>query len=205
MLEPLPQHAKNIIVDGVLLHSVAREDVRTRIIAMSQAAVFLPGGSSIKQQLDWDNTATLRECANVLKTVELGFMANLPEELEKPLRPETLSGGQRLLFNLARTILRKKLHSRARQTSGDGNKFGGLLLLDEVTASLDRETEKIMMRVVAQEFKHYTVLMISHRLETTLDFDKVLLMESGRVVEFGNPQNLILDNESRFRRLFTQA
>ena len=198
MIDPLPSCDRGIVIDGVGLHSVAREEVRDRIIAMSQDPVFLPGHISLKRQLDPRKISTPTECVAVLQLVGLNDLANDVADLEVPLHPETLSGGQKQLFNLARTVLRRRAHSRH---GNCGERAGGLLLLDEVSASMDHETERVMQRVIMNEFGSCTIIMVSHRLEMAMDFDTVLVMEHGRVVERGSPKALTLDEGSHFRRL----
>ncbi|KAM7214661.1 P-loop containing nucleoside triphosphate hydrolase protein [Rhypophila decipiens] len=207
MLDPLPSCSKDILIDGVDLNSIARGEVRNRIIAMSQDAVFLPGEVSLKGQLDPNNSSTAAECHAVLQLVGLGNLATdefgLDEEI---LHPESLSGGQRQLFNLARTILRAR--SRPRGLRGQGEKVGGgggILLLDEVSASVDEQTEKTMLRIIMDEFAKYTIVMVSHRLEMVMDFDTVLVMDRGRLVERGRPEVLAGDERTLFGQLCMAA
>jgi len=199
MLDPLPSSANGITIGGTNLRSIARADVRRHIIAMSQDPVFLPGHISLKRQLDPFNLSSLEECHAVMQLVELSSLAINPTDLEAPLRPESLSGGQRQLLNLARAVLRGRARPRQIQ---DGEKPGGLLLLDEVSASMDHQTERIMQRVIMNEFDGYTIIMVSHRLEMTMDFDTVLVMEQGRVIERGQPRHLASDSNSHFGQLW---
>jgi len=71
-----------------------------------------------------------------------------------------------------------------------------------VTASMDHQTERIMQRVIMNEFEKYTVIMVSHRLEMVMDFDTVLVMERGRVVERGSPRELATDESRHFGQLW---
>ena len=121
--------------------------------------------------------------------------------LDAPLAPETLSAGQRQLFSLARVVLRRRM--RARECFGNaGEAEGGVLLLDEVSSSVDRETDEAMQRVVREEFVGYTVVMVSHRLGVVMGFDRVVVMEKGRVVEEGRPAELVSVEGGRFRELW---
>jgi ATP-binding cassette, subfamily C (CFTR/MRP), member 1 len=197
MIEPLPSCAEGITVDGVGLHTIDRTELRSRFIAMSQDPVFLPGNMSIKRQLDPHGSLTPEECHAVLQLVELGALATTAADLGLPLHPDSLSGGQRQLFNLARAVLRRRARCKS-----SGEEIGGLLLLDEVTASMDHETERIMRQVILNEFEKYTIIMVSHRLEMVMDFDTVLVMEGGRVVERGAPEELAKDERSYFGQLW---
>lgn len=111
---------------------------------------------------------------------------------------ETLSQGQKQLFSLSRAILRRR--TRTRGVVGD--KPGGILLLDEVSSSVDRATDRRMHQIIHDEFQGYTIVMVSHRLDTVLDFDIVIVMDKGAVIETGKPKVLVEENGSRFRELW---
>ena len=92
-----------------------------------------------------------------------------------------LSKGQQQLLALARLLLKKQ--------SGEGG--GKILLLDEATSNVDRETDRVLQRVIGEEFRGWTVLAVAHRVGTVVDADVVVVMEGGRVVEVGMPEELM--------------
>jgi ATP-binding cassette subfamily C (CFTR/MRP) protein 1 len=197
---------QNITIDQVPLHKIDRSTLRRRIIAVPQDPVFLPDGTSFMINLDPFNEATEGECRAVLETVGLWISVEQRGGLAGALSPDMLSQGQKQLFNLARAILRCRI--RARQSGAgpgiaSGEKpRGGILLLDEVSSSVDRDTDRAMQRIIHQEFEGYTVVMVSHRLEVVMDFDTVVVMDSGSVVETGRPRSLVERDGGRFRELF---
>ena len=79
--------------------------------------------------------------------------------------------------------------------------LGGVLLLDEVSSSVDRETERVMQEIIAAEFKSYTILTVSHRLNMIMDFDTVVVMDKGKIVEVGRPVVLVAQAGTRFGNL----
>ena len=88
---------------------------------------------------------------------------------------EAFSVGQKQLLCLARALLRR-------------NKF---LVLDEATSNVDMNTDAFIQRVIREKFLDTTVITIAHRLNTIADYDKVVVMKRGRVVEQGSPWELI--------------
>lgn len=97
--------------------------------------------------------------------------------LDAPLKQSPLSHGQLHLLGLARAIL---LKTRSK-----------VLLLDEATSNVDEETEKTMQQIINDEFPDHTVITIAHRLNTIKDVDVIVVMDNGKVVEIGSPNQLL--------------
>lgn len=76
-----------------------------------------------------------------------------------------------------------------------------ILCVDEATASVDMETDRLLQQTIREEFADNTVLTIAHRIKTILDSDRVLVMNNGKVVEFSPPYLLLQDPSSYFYRL----
>jgi ABC-type multidrug transport system fused ATPase/permease subunit len=74
-----------------------------------------------------------------------------------------------------------------------------------VSSSVDYETERVMQEIIRAEFKEYTVVAVSHRLDMIMDFDRVIVMDKGGVVEIGNPAVLAGQTASRFGDLVRAA
>lgn len=60
-----------------------------------------------------------------------------------------------------------------------------VLVLDEATSSVDKQTDQFMQRLIREEFKGQTIIAVAHRLNTIVDFDKIVVLEKGRLAEFG--------------------
>merc|ERR1711871_934170 len=99
------------------------------------------------------------------------------------------SMGERQLFCIARALLRKPR----------------LLLLDEATASIDAETDRIIQEMVRRVFKGITVLTIAHRLNTIADSDLIIVLEQGRVAEMDSPVKLLEDPNSMYSSLVRKS
>ncbi|KAI6171038.1 Multidrug resistance-associated protein 1 isoform X5 [Aphelenchoides bicaudatus] len=100
-----------------------------------------------------------------------------------------LSVGQRQLICLARALLRAT----------------SILVLDEATSSVDHATDKLIQETIRKEFHSCTIITIAHRLETIMDYDKVLVMESGRLSEFDSVENLLAKQDGLFRGFAQKA
>lgn len=202
LLDPLPHCAANMEIDGVPFHRIDRSTLRKRIIAIPQDAVFLPDGSTVRSNIDPLEIATDEECLAVLHLVQLSGFVEDRGRLGAGMNSDELSAGQKQLFSLGRAILRKRV--RDRLVSGDEMaRHGGLLLLDEVSSSVDKVTDRAMQEIIKDEFEAYTIIMVSHRLEMVVDFfDSVVVLDKGVVVETGSPKDLINSPGSRFGELW---
>lgn len=101
----------------------------------------------------------------------------LQDPLDAQLKELPLSHGQFQLFGVARALL---LKSRSR-----------ILLLDEATSNVDAETDKIIQSIVREEFAQHTVITIAHKLNTIRDADTIVVMDKGKIVEVGSPDQLL--------------
>lgn len=196
LLRLLPSTRGAVRVDGVDLATLPRDTVRSRLVAVSQDLFFLPG--TTRQNLDpyGDSTTGSEDDARleaVLRRVGLWDAVEGVGGLGAEFDEARLSHGQRQLFSLARALLR-------RRNDGGG---GGVVLLDEATSSVDAETDALVQRVVREDFASHTVVSVAHRLETIVDFDRVVVLEKGCVAEEGCPRELLARRGgSRFRELW---
>ncbi|KAF2713300.1 P-loop containing nucleoside triphosphate hydrolase protein [Pleomassaria siparia CBS 279.74] len=195
LLDPISSTAENVVIDGTPLHRVNRSDLRQRIISVPQEAVFLPDGSTFQTNLDVSAEATREECEAVLTAVGLWKFVQERGGLDSSMSASTFSAGQRQLISLGRALLRRCIRERNIGTSARG---GGILLLDEASSSVDHDTERTMQETIRSEFKDYTVIAVSHRLDMIMDFDRVVVMNKGEIVEVGNPAVLSGEAGSRF-------
>nr|CUU98489.1 hypothetical transcript [Hymenolepis microstoma] len=100
-----------------------------------------------------------------------------------------LSQGQRQLICLARALLRRSK----------------ILVLDEATAAVDPHTDRLIQQAVRTEFADSTVLTIAHRLNTILDYDRIMVLDAGRLVEIGSPSELASRPDSIFHGMLKES
>lgn len=79
--------------------------------------------------------------------------------------------------------------------------FFQIICIDEATANVDQETDRQIQQILHQSFTKSTMLTIAHRINTVLDYDRVLVMGDGQVLEFDSPNELLSDPDSHFYKL----
>lgn len=205
-LNPASDTDGRVTIDDIPLGSVPAPLLRERIIALPQQAFILDEGISVRNSLDTyihPENVSIRDdhCIYALQAVGLWEAIQGRGGLDAELKAESLSKGQKQLFCLARAVLRRRqMKDRAMEHATKGQ--GGILLLDEFNASVDRETDKLMQDVIRREFADCTVVCIAHRLDAVLDYDRVVVMEGGEIVEVGNPRELSAAEGSKFREMW---
>ena len=135
-------------------------------------------GGSLKKNMDPFSQYTDQQLWTALEEVQLkAVVEDLPGQLNFRLRESgtNLSVGERQLVCLARALVQRSK----------------IIIMDEATANVDFKTDHLIQEVIRHKFKDSTVLTIAHRLNTIMDYDKVLVLDGGRVVEFDNPDVLI--------------
>jgi ATP-binding cassette subfamily C (CFTR/MRP) protein 1 len=173
----------SISIDDLSLASIPRSAVRMALNSIPQDPFFLSGTI----RLDLDPSLSLLDSSLIaaLQKVELYNKINLLGGLDADMDVDSLSHGQRQLFCLARAILRASK----------------IVVLDEVTSSVDRKTDALMQKVIREELEGCTIVAVAHRLETILDFDRIAVLDRGMLVECDTPKKL-LARESAFKRLY---
>uniref|UniRef100_A0A8B9GC88 Multidrug resistance-associated protein 1 n=1 Tax=Amazona collaria TaxID=241587 RepID=A0A8B9GC88_9PSIT len=165
-----------IIIDGVNIAKIGLHDLRFKITIIPQDPVLFSG--SLRMNLDPFDQHSDEDIWRSLELAHLkNFVSSLPDKLNHDCAEggENLSVGQRQLVCLARALLRKSK----------------ILVLDEATAAVDLETDKLIQSTIKSQFEECTVLTIAHRLNTIMDYTRVLVLDRGEVVECGSPEHLL--------------
>ena len=76
-----------------------------------------------------------------------------------------------------------------------------ILVLDEATAACDLETDRLIQTTIKEKFNEWTVMTIAHRLNTVLDYNRILVLDNGVIVEMDSPKNLLKRSDSLFYSL----
>jgi ABC-type multidrug transport system fused ATPase/permease subunit len=169
-----------VIVDGHDVREYKIKHLRDQIGYVLQDTILFRG--TIAENIAFGKPGATRE-----EIVEAAKLANADEFISKmPLgydtlvgdRGSTLSGGQRQRIGIARVMVRNS----------------PILLLDEPTAALDSESEKLVIDALEKLMKGRTVIAIAHRLSTIRDADKIVVISGGVVAEDGTHEELMTRN-----------
>ncbi|MFJ8662611.1 ABC transporter ATP-binding protein [Streptomyces sp. NPDC093795] len=175
-----------VSLDGVDLRNLATPELRRGVVMVTQEAFLFSGtvAENIAIGRPDATRAQIEEAARAIGAHE--FIAGLPDGYDTDVRKRggRISAGQRQLVAFARALLADP----------------AVLILDEATSSLDVPGERAVQRAMDTVLKGRTAVVIAHRLSTVEVADRVLVMESGRIVEDGTPSDLVT-GEGRYANL----
>ncbi len=183
-----PPHSGRVRCDGEELTGASLAALRART-AWVDPSVRIWDRSLYDNIRFGDDDAPPARLPEVLAKSELlELLDELPDGLQENLGEGgvRLSGGQGQRVRLARALLRK--HAR-------------LVLMDEPFRGLPRERRSALLCSAREHFRHATLLFVSHDVLDTLELDRVVVLESGRIVEDGAPASLAADPDSRYAAL----
>ncbi|KAI5886823.1 P-loop containing nucleoside triphosphate hydrolase protein [Schizophyllum commune H4-8] len=186
-----------IFIDGLDIAKVGLTDLRSRLTIIPQDPTILSG--TLRSTLDVFEEYEDAEIYEALRRVHLIPSENSSEPIPGDINVnvfrnldgvvseggENFSTGEKQLLCMARAILKRSK----------------VLFMDEATASVDYATDELIGKTIRQEFADSTILTIAHRLRTVIDYDRVMLLDNGRIAEFDSPATLLRDTSSKFYSL----
>jgi ATP-binding cassette subfamily B protein len=165
-----------VCIDGADISTLSRDSLAAAISVVSQDVQLFH--RSVLDNIRYGRPeATDDEVVEAAKAAFAdGFIQALPQGYATPVgeRGLRLSGGQRQRLAIARAFLRD----------------APILLLDEATSALDSESESVVHEALNQLATGRTVIAVAHRLSTLRDFDRIVVMEAGRIIDQGSPEEL---------------
>ena len=178
LLLRLYEHQKGrILLDGRPIEQLQLQDLRRAIALVSQDVYLFHGtvAENIAYGVSHPDRDAIQRAAQLAEVA--GFIDTLPDGYDTVVgeRGQRLSGGQRQRIALARAIL----------------KDAPVLVLDEATAAVDNDTEAAIQRSLEQITRDRTTVVIAHRLSTVRHADRIVVMDSGRIVEQGTHESLL--------------
>jgi ABC-type multidrug transport system fused ATPase/permease subunit len=169
--------AGRILVDGVDIREYKIQALRSQIAFVLQETVLFQG--TLADNIAYGRPGATRE--EIIQAAKLAdadeFIVTMAHGYDSIVgeRGETLSGGQRQRIGIARAIIRNN----------------PILILDEPTAALDTESERVVMKALKELMRGRTVITIAHRLSTVRDADLILVLKEGMVAEQGSHEELM--------------
>lgn len=171
----------SVVVDGVDVRALEPDELRKRIGFASQHAVLFSG--TIRDNIKWGkDDASDDEIYAALSTAQIGELVSQKENgLDSKIEQggRNLSGGQRQRLNVARALVRRP----------------EILILDDTSSALDRVTDAALRRAVRELDYSPTVFIVSQRVESIKDCDKIAVLDGGRIVGVGSHDELYSDCE----------
>jgi ATP-binding cassette subfamily B protein/subfamily B ATP-binding cassette protein MsbA len=182
LLQLLPRFydpdAGAVKIGGIDLREMQLADLRKHVAYVQQEAMLLP--TTIAENIGYGRAgATRAEIETAARGANAAsFIERLPQGYETIVGEGAarLSVGEKQRLNLARAFL----------------KDAPILLLDEPTSSLDVENEELVIQSLRQLMRGRTTLIVAHRLATIRDVDRIFVLDRGRIVESGTPEELLL-------------
>lgn len=170
----------DILIDGINIRDLALADLRNQIAMVSQQITLF--NDTVLRNIAYGFTDVSEQAVvHAAETAHaMEFIRKLPKGLHTQIQENglILSGGERQRIAIARALL----------------KNAPIMILDEATSSLDTETEQRIQSALDQLMRHRTTLVVAHRLSTVERADKILVLDSGRIVERGTHQQLLAHN-----------
>jgi len=183
-----------VIIDGADVSTLNLACLRSAIEIIPQNPVVFKG--SLRNYIDpFDEYSdekiwlALKKARLVEMVEKMGGASAAGLSVEIAENGDNMSVGQRQMLVMSRALLRD----------------AKILVMDEATAAMDVEADRLLQRVLREEFRDTTVLTIAHRIDTVIDCDRVIVMSEGTIVEFDKPGVLVRKFDSIFRQLASDA
>ncbi|CAO3607783.1 unnamed protein product [Cunninghamella echinulata] len=203
----------SIIMDGIDIAHIGLEDLRSKITIIPQEAVLFSG--TIRSNLDpFDE----HDDSEIWNSLIRSHLANPNMNQKKQVSPSTsvqeLNADESDNNNISTAVIT----SLDQQISDGGSNFSQgqkqllclarallknskLIIMDEATASVDFETDSNIQITIREEFSNSTIITIAHRIRSIIDYDRVLVLDHGKIVEYDSPYALLQDKNGVFRSM----
>ncbi|RBA18274.1 hypothetical protein FPRO05_10569 [Fusarium proliferatum] len=174
-----------ITIDDVDISTLAKDEVRSRFVVLPQESLIL--SVSIRDYAKLFGISDEQEIIQGLKKTGLWQTIEQGGGLDMIASSDTFSHGERQLFAMTLACLKK----------------GKLVLMDEPTSHVDNDIQTQLRQTVFDTFPDSTVLCVTHQVATIVEFDIVLVLDDGKIVEQGDPKELLHQPTSRFAQLYS--
>jgi ATP-binding cassette subfamily C (CFTR/MRP) protein 1 len=186
ILEPLEG---TIYIDDEDITKMGLDILRRNMTIIPQDPCLMEG--SLKYNIDPFETAQDDEIIQILKKIGFEYTESDDKILNRKIEQggSNLSVGEKQLVCIARAILRKTK----------------IIVMDEATANIDMKTEEKIQNALEYVLNFSTVITVAHRIKTIINYDKILVLNNGKIEEFDTPKNLLKNEKSLFYELYSKS
>ena len=186
ILEPLEG---TIYIDGEDITKIGLEILRKNLTIIPQDPCLMEG--SLRYNIDPFDSKNDEEIISILKKIGFEYTETDDQILNRKIEQggSNLSVGEKQLVCIARAIIRKTR----------------IVVMDEATANIDMKTEEKIQKALQYVLNNSTVITVAHRIKTIIDYDRILVLNNGNVIEYDTPQNLLKNEKSLFFELYSKS
>ena len=178
-----------IYIDDEDITKIGLDILRKNITIIPQDPCLMEG--TLKYNIDPFNIVEDEEIISILKKIGFEYSENDELILNRKIEQSgtNLSVGEKQLICICRAILRKTK----------------IIVMDEATANIDMNTEEKIQKALEYALNNSTVITVAHRIKTIINYDKILVLNNGEIIEFDTPKNLIDNEKSLFYQLYSKS
>ena len=177
----------NIFIDGIDISQIGLITLRNNLTIIPQEPILIEG--TLRENVDPTNCYSDKEIINMLSEVGLDeFFVNKNLDYKIENNGVNISIGEKQLICIARALIKKSK----------------IILMDEATANIDYKTETYLQKSINSGMKDCTVITIAHRIKTIINYDKIIVLNNGEIVEIDSHKKL-LDKKGLFYQLYKES
>ena len=183
----MPVYDGQIMLDDVKMKHLSLQTARQSLSAITKDVIMLM--DTLRVNVDPFKKYTDKEIWSALERVHLkSWVQRLPKQLYQDLSESEFSPGtsELQLISLARALLQKSK----------------ILVVDEASACVDYKTDRIIQETIRTQFRSTTVITVPHRLSAIIDYDRVMVLDRGRIVELDKPEVLLKKDDGYFAHMY---
>ena len=186
----LEANTGKILIDDIDISKIGLKKLRENLTIIPQDPSLMEG--SLKFNIDPLDLNSYEDILEVMKLIGFDYIIDRdPKGLSQEISESgsNLSVGEKQLICITRAILRKSK----------------IIIMDEATASIDYKTEEIIQKAIHELLNDSTVITIAHRIKTILNYDKIVTLDHGEIIDFDSPKNLLEKKEGIFYELYQKS
>ena len=179
-----------ILIDGIDISTLGLKKIRNNLTILPQDSTIVEG--TLRYNIDPVGNYDDNTIEDVMKKIGFYYIIeNNSNGLEQRVSENgnNLSIGEKQMICITRAILRKSK----------------IIVMDEATSSIDYQTEETILKAIDNYLKGSTIITIAHRIKTIINYDKILVLDNGTIIEYDTPQNLLNNKNSEFYSLYVKS